>query len=145
MVGGVCRGKYQRALQASPFNPDFLMNEYQHSVMIMNSLYIDEEQKDHEYEEFLEIKQFSHETVSAYIDRFEARKLQTQDLGLPQNDIITKKTFLDGLLKPIGVTHARTEEKKQPTRLFEQKGREGKRISCNTNCGLPKIYRGFVR
>jgi len=38
----------------------------------------------------LEIKQFSHETVSAYIDRFEARKLQAEDLGLPQNDIIVE-------------------------------------------------------
>jgi len=101
MVGGVCRGKYQRALQASPFNPDFLMNEYQHSVMIMNSLYIDEEQRDHEYEEFLAINQFYDEFISGYIDRFEARKLQAEDLGLLQNDIITKKTFLDGLLKLI--------------------------------------------
>jgi hypothetical protein len=42
---------------------------------------------------------FSHETVSAYIDRLEARKLQADDLGLPQNDI--KKTFLDCLRKPI--------------------------------------------
>ena len=71
------------------------MNEYQHALMIMN---FDEDQKDHDYEEFLEINQFSHETVSAYINRFEAGMLQAEDLGLPQNDIITKNNFLDGLL-----------------------------------------------
>jgi len=59
MVRGVSRSKYQRALEANPFNPDGPMNEHQHAVMIMNSLYIDEDPKDHEYEEFLEIKQFS--------------------------------------------------------------------------------------
>ena len=77
------------------------MNEYQHAVMIMNSLNIDEHQKDQEYEKFLEIIQFSHETISVYIDRFKARKLQAKDLGLPQNDIITKNTFLDGILQSI--------------------------------------------
>jgi len=41
----------------------------------MNSLYIYEDQKDHEYEEIFEIKQLSQATVSTYIDRFEARKL----------------------------------------------------------------------
>ena len=41
----------------------------------------------------MEIKQFFHETVSAYIDRFEIRKLQAENLGLPQNDIITRKTL----------------------------------------------------
>jgi hypothetical protein len=90
MVRGVSCGKFQRALEANPFNHDDPMNKFQHVLMMMNSLYIDEDQEDHEYEQFLEIKQFSHETVCAYIDRFEERKLQAEDLGLPQNDIITK-------------------------------------------------------
>jgi len=86
--------------------------------MLMNSLYIDEDQKDHECEEFLEIKQFSHEPVSACIDRFEARKLQAEDLGLLQNDIITEKTFLDGLLNPI---LDKTKDGQKPRTSFEAK------------------------
>ena len=61
--------------------------------MLMNSLYVDEDQRDHEQEEFSEIKQSSHETVSGYIVRFKARKIQAEDLGLPQNHII--KPILD--------------------------------------------------
>ena len=42
-----------------------IVHEYQHPVMLMNSLYLDGNQKDHEYEEFSEIKHFAHETVCA--------------------------------------------------------------------------------
>jgi len=43
---------------------------------------------------FLEIKQLSQDTVYVYIDRFEARKLEAEDLGLLQNGIFTKKELL---------------------------------------------------
>jgi hypothetical protein len=42
---GVSRGQYQRALEANQFIPKGSLKEYQHAVMLMNSLYIDEDQK----------------------------------------------------------------------------------------------------
>ena len=66
-----------------------------------NSLYIDDHQTVDECKEFLEIIQLFQETVCVYIDRFEARKLHPQDVGLPREDIITSETLLDGMVKPI--------------------------------------------
>jgi hypothetical protein len=81
MVRGESRGKFQRALASSRFNPEGPMNANQHAVMIMNFLYIDEDKKHRDHEEFLENKQLSQETISAYINRFENRKLQAEDHG----------------------------------------------------------------
>jgi hypothetical protein len=52
MVRELYRGKYQRALASNPFNPHGTMNEYTRTGMIMNFLYIDEEQKYHKYRVF---------------------------------------------------------------------------------------------
>ena len=40
-------------------------------------------------------------TISAYIERFQDTKVQAKNLVLPQKDVITEKTFLDGLVKPV--------------------------------------------
>jgi hypothetical protein len=57
------------------------MNAKQRAVMIMNFLYIDEDKKHRDHEEFLENKQLSQKTLSAYINRFVNRKLQAEDHG----------------------------------------------------------------
>jgi len=98
MDGKVSRGKYQEVLTGNPYGP---INEYQHGVMSMISLCIDDDRRYHSNKKFLAIKQFSYETVSAYIYRFEGRKLQVKHLGLLRYDIITKKTLLDCFVKQI--------------------------------------------
>ena len=55
----------------------------------------DEDQKDHEIVDFLQIKQKPSEPLYSVIERFEKQRLRAEDMGFEPNDVITTKTFMD--------------------------------------------------
>ena len=96
MCGGLAERRLDEALSTHlvPNGGD----PYQHAVDILNGIYVDEDQKDHEIVDFLQIKQKPSEPVYSSIERFEKQRLRAEDMGFEPNDVITRKTFMDGLL-----------------------------------------------
>jgi hypothetical protein len=60
-------------------------------------MYVDEDQKNHEIEDFLQIKQISSEPIYSFIERFENQRLQAEDMGFEPNDAISRKIFIESL------------------------------------------------
>jgi len=84
MCGGLAERRLDEVLSAHPVF--YGGNPYQHALDILNGIYVDEDQKDHEIVDFMQIKQKPSEPLYSFIEIFEP------------NDVITRKTFMDGLL-----------------------------------------------
>jgi hypothetical protein len=93
---------------------------YQHAVDILNGIYVDEDRKDHEIVEFQQIKQKPSEPVYFLIERFEKQRLRAEDMSFEPNDVITRKTFMDGLLPNI---RGKLQEGARP-RTYQERAKE---------------------
>jgi len=93
MCGGLAEKRLDKALSAHPV-PDGV-DPYQYVIDILNGIYVDEDHKDHEIVDFLQIKQKPSEPVYSFIERFEKQRLRAEDMGFEPNDVITTKTFMD--------------------------------------------------
>ena len=93
MCGGLAERRLDEALSTHPVPNGG--DPYQHAVDILNGIYVDEDQKDHEIVDFLQIKQKPSEPVYSFIERFEKQRLRAEDMGFEPNDVITTKTFMD--------------------------------------------------
>ena len=69
MYGGLAKRRLGEALSAHPV-PDG-GDPYQHAVDILNGIYVDEDHKDHEIVDFLQVKQKTSEPHYSLIERFE--------------------------------------------------------------------------
>jgi hypothetical protein len=78
-----------------------MCNTYQHAVDILNGIYVDENQKVHDIVDFLQIQLKSSDPIYTFSERFEKQRLRAEDIGFESNDIITRKTFMDGSLTNI--------------------------------------------
>jgi hypothetical protein len=90
-----------------------------------DGIYVDEDQKDHEIVDFLQIKQKSSEAAYSFIERFQKQRLRVEDMGFEPNDVITRKTFMDRLLPKI---RGKLEEGARP-RTYEEAKRRAKKSS----------------
>jgi len=64
-------------------------------------MYVDEDHNDPEIVDSLQIKQKPSEPVYSFIERFEKQRLRAEDMDFEPNDVISRKTFMDGLLPNI--------------------------------------------
>jgi hypothetical protein len=122
MSVGLAERRLDEALSAHPV-PDG-GDPYQHAVDILDGMYVDEGQKDHEIVDFLQIKQKPSEPVSSFIERFEKQHLRAADMGFEPNDVITRKTFMDGLLLNI---RGKLQEGARP-RTYQEAKRRAKEV-----------------
>jgi hypothetical protein len=99
MCGGLTERRLDEALSAHLVSNGG--HPYQHAVDIRNGIYVDEDQKDHEIVDLLQIKQKPSEPVYSLIERFEKQCLRAEDMDFEPNYVITRKTFMDGLLPNI--------------------------------------------
>jgi len=118
MCGGLAERRLDEALSSHPV-PDS-GDPYQHAVHILNGIYVDEDQKDHEIVDFLQINQKASEPVYFLIERFEKQRLHAEDMSFEPNDAITRKTFMDGLLPNI---RGKQQEGARPRTYQEAKRR----------------------
>jgi len=85
---------------------------------------VDEDQKDHEIVDFLQIKQKPSEPVYSIIERFKKQRLRAEDMGFEPHDVITRKTFMDGLLPNI---RGKLQEWARP-RTYQDSKRRAKEV-----------------
>jgi hypothetical protein len=122
MCGWLAERRLDKALSVHPV-PDG-GNPYQHAVDILNGIHVDEDQKDHEIVDFLQVKQKPSEPVYSFIKRFDGQRLVAEDMGFEFNDVISRKTFMDELLPNI-----REKLQKGATRRTYQKAkRKAKKV-----------------
>jgi len=112
MCGGLAERRLDEALFAHPV-PDG-GDPYQHAVDILDGMYVYKGQKDHEIVDFVQI------TVYSFIERFEKQRLRAEDMCFEPNDVITRKTFMDGLLPNI---RGKLQEGARPRTYQEAKRR----------------------
>jgi hypothetical protein len=116
--GGLAERRLDEALSTHPVPNDG--DPYQHAVDILNGIYVDEDQKDHEIVDFLKIKQKHSEPVYSFMERFEQQRLRAENMGFEPNDVMTRKTFMDGLLPNI---RGKLQEGARPRTYQEAKRR----------------------
>jgi hypothetical protein len=97
MCGGLAERRIDEALSTHPVPNGG--DPYQLAVDILNGIYVDEDQKDHEIEDFLQIKQKPSKPVYSFIERFEKQRLRAEDMGFEPNDVIPGKlSWMDSYL-----------------------------------------------
>jgi hypothetical protein len=122
MCGGLAERRLDEVLSAHPV-PDG-GDPNQHAVDILNRIYVDEDQKDHEIVDFLQIKQKPSEPVYSFIKRFEKQRLRTEDMVFEPDDVITRKTFMDGLFPNI---RGKIQERTRPM-TYQEATRRAKEV-----------------
>ena len=73
---------------------------------------------------FLQIKQNPSEPIYPFIEKFEKQLLRAEDMGFENNDIITRKTFMDGLSPNI---QGKLQEGARP-RTYQEAKRRAKEV-----------------
>jgi hypothetical protein len=58
---------------------------------------VDEEQKDHEIVDILQIRQKPSEPIYSFMETVGKQRIRVEDVGFQPNDVITRKAFMDGI------------------------------------------------
>jgi len=89
MCGGLAETELNEAMITSPASDGG--SAYQHAFGIVNGIYVDEDQKDNEIADFLQIKHKPFEPIYSFTERFEKQLLRAKNIGFEPNDVIARR------------------------------------------------------